>query len=156
MTVFETIVILLCQVELPSVPTEEPIKTEDQLPDVPQKEPGKFVIFYVLLKSQNRLHYQKYSMLLFLFGFQKSFDRYAILRKIIYFEAHSLFCATSVDYISSSNLRLLLLLLSLQLGDLCPCASTQGLIRPSPPRSRCDQSDHYFRNMVNPRAYFNV
>ena len=56
MTVFETIVILLCQVELPSVPTEEPIKTEDQLPDVPQKEPGKFVIFYLLLKFQNRLH----------------------------------------------------------------------------------------------------
>ena len=59
-----------------------------------------------------------------------------------------------LHYISPSNLRsLLLLLLSLQLRDLCPYASKQGLIRPSPPRSRRDQSDHYFLNMVNPRAY---
>ena len=58
-----------------------------------------------------------------------------------------------LHYISPSNLRSLLLLLSLQLRDLCPYASKQGLIRPSPPRSRRDQSDHYFLNMVNPRAY---
>ena len=59
-----------------------------------------------------------------------------------------------LHYISPSNLRLLLLLLlSLQLRDLCPYASIQGLIRPSPPRSRRDQSDRYFLNMVNPRAY---
>ena len=56
--------------------------------------------------------------------------------------------------LSSFNLRLLLLLLSLQLRDLCPYASIQGLIRPSPPRSRRDQSDHYSLEMVNPRAYF--
>ena len=31
--------------------------------------------------------------------------------------------------------------------------NTEGLIRPSPPRSRRDQSNHYFLNMVNPRAY---
>ena len=50
-----------------------------------------------------------------------------------------------LHYISPSNLRLLLLLLlSLQLRDLCPYASIQGLIRPSPPRSRRDQSDHYY------------
>ena len=59
-----------------------------------------------------------------------------------------------LHYISPSNLRSLLLLLSLQLRDLCPYASIQGLIRPSPPHSRRDQSDHYFLNMVNPRAYF--
>ena len=41
-------------------------------------------------------------------------------------------------YISPSNLRSLLLLLSLQLRDLCPYASIQGLIRPSPPHSRHD------------------
>ena len=58
-----------------------------------------------------------------------------------------------LHYISPSNLRSLLLLLSLQLRDLCPYASIQGLIRPSPPRSRRDQSDRYFLNMVNPRAY---
>ena len=63
-----------------------------------------------------------------------------------------------LHYISPPNLRsllllLLLLLLSLQLRDLCPYTSMQGLIRPSPPRSRCDQSDCYFLNMVNPRAY---
>ena len=58
-----------------------------------------------------------------------------------------------LHYISPSNLRSLLLLLSLQLRDLCPYASEQGLIRPSPPRSRRDQSDRYFLNMVNPRAY---
>ena len=58
-----------------------------------------------------------------------------------------------LHYISPSNLRSLLLLLSLHLRDLCPYASKQGLIRPSPPRSRRDQSDHYFLNMVNPRAY---
>ena len=58
-----------------------------------------------------------------------------------------------LHYISPSNLRSLLLLLSLQLRDLCPYASIQGLIRPSPPRSRRDQSDRYFLNMVNPRVY---
>ena len=58
-----------------------------------------------------------------------------------------------LHYISPSILRSLLLLLSLQLRDLCPYASIQGLIRPSPPRSRRDQSDRYFLNMVNPRAY---
>ena len=58
-----------------------------------------------------------------------------------------------LHYISPSNLRSLLLLLSLQLKDLCPYASIQGLIRPSPPRSRRDQSDRYGLNMVNPRAY---
>ena len=56
-----------------------------------------------------------------------------------------------LHYISPSNLRSLLLLSLLQLRDLCPCASEQGLIRPSPPRSRRDQSDRYFFNMVNPR-----
>ena len=35
-----------------------------------------------------------------------------------------------LHYISPSNLRLLLLLLSLQLKDLSPYASKQGLIRP--------------------------
>ena len=60
---------------------------------------------------------------------------------------------TRLHYISPSNLRSLLLLSSLQLRDLCPYASIQGLIRPSPPRSRRDQSDRYFLNMVNPRAY---
>ena len=58
----------------------------------------------------------------------------------------------TLHYISSSNLRLLLLLLSLQLRDLCPYATIQGLIRPSPPRSRCDQSDRDFLNTVRPRA----
>ena len=38
-----------------------------------------------------------------------------------------------LHYISPSNLCLLLLLLSLQLRDLSPYASIQGLIRPSPP-----------------------
>ena len=32
------------------MPAEEPVKTEDQLPDVPQKEPGKFVIFCVIFE----------------------------------------------------------------------------------------------------------
>ena len=68
----------------------------------------------------------------------------------------SLIEASRLHYISPSNLRWLLLLLSLQLRDLCPYASKQGLIRPSPPRSRRNQSDHYFLNMVNPRAYFSV
>ena len=57
-----------------------------------------------------------------------------------------------LHYISSPNLPSLLLLLSLQLRDLCPYASIQGLISPSPPRSRRDQSDHYFLNMVNSRV----
>ena len=60
---------------------------------------------------------------------------------------------TRLHCISPSNLRSLMLLLSLQLRDLCPYASIQGLIRPSPPHSRRDQSDRYFLNMVNPRAY---
>ena len=59
-----------------------------------------------------------------------------------------------LHYISPSNLRSLLLLLSLQLRDLCPYASIRGLIRPSTPRSWRNQSDRYFLNMVNPRAYF--
>ena len=58
-----------------------------------------------------------------------------------------------LHYISPSNLRSLLLLLSVQLRDLCPNASIQGQLRPSSPRSRRDQSDRYFLNMVNPRAH---
>ena len=54
--------------------------------------------------------------------------------------------------ISPSNLRSLLLSLLLQLRDLRPYASIQGLIRPSLPRLRRDQSDRYFLDMVNPRA----
>ena len=57
-----------------------------------------------------------------------------------------------LHYISPSNLSLLLLLLSLQLRDLCPYTSMQGLIRPSPPCSRRVQSDQYFLNKVRPRA----
>ena len=57
-----------------------------------------------------------------------------------------------LHYVSPPNLRSLLLLLSLQLRDLCPFASIQGLIRPSPPCSRRVQSDHYFLNKVRPRA----
>ena len=62
-------------------------------------------------------------------------------------------CSNRLHYISPSNLRSLLLLLSLQLRDLCPYALIQGLIRPSPPRSRRDQSDRFFLNTVNQRAY---
>ena len=129
------------------------INNPSTVPSIPSKAPSTCIRIFL-----------KTHLFLSVFGFPSTRRRrfqspktklFETLSRVDLFEnAVFLFsCGRRLHYISPSNLRSLLLLLSLQLRDLCPYASIQGLIRPSPPRSRRDQSDRYFLNMVNPRAY---
>ena len=105
-------------------------------------------LFYAL--PSTRMNFSPSTELTIMFAFLLDSDSNDYAQRC---EIYSLESQIRLHYISPSNLRSLLLLSSLQLRDLCPHASKQGLIRPSPPRSRRDQSDRYFLNMVKPRAY---